>query len=116
MNEDDARRTADANDICGSAAPLTGAELGFLCELTGTSFADVAAFLPTNRSNVTYWIRGGRELPRLESYRVKKWFWRKLFPARTHALLRILSVDALFDDTLVLARMRDVGRGKSVVP
>ena len=70
---------AIANEICGSPEKLTIDELEFLCDITLTSFTDVADYLDVHRSTLTKWRKAG-EVPRLlASLLLKKWFWFKLF-------------------------------------
>jgi len=70
---------AIANEICGSPENLTIDELEFLCDITLTSFTDIADYLGIHKSTLTRWRKVG-EVPRLPiSLLLKKWFWFKLF-------------------------------------
>ena len=70
---------AIANEICGSSDNLSMEELEFLCDITRTSFTDVADYLGVHRSTLTKWRKTG-EVPRtIISLVLKKWFWFKLF-------------------------------------
>lgn len=68
-----------ANEICGSTEALTVAELEFLCDLTLTSWAQVAEFLGVHRSTLSKWRHTGVVPRAVISLALKKWFWFKLF-------------------------------------
>ena len=70
---------AIANEICGGEASLTMAELEFLCDVTATSFSDVANALQIHRSTVTRWRKTGEVPKSVMSLVLKKWFWNLLF-------------------------------------
>lgn len=70
---------AIANEICGSPEGLTLSELEFLCDLTLTSWAEVAQFLGLHRSTLSKWRRLGVVPRSVISLVLKKWFWFKLF-------------------------------------
>jgi len=70
---------AIANEICGSTEALTVAELEFLCDLTLTSWAQVAEFLGVHRSTLSKWRQTGVVPRAVISLALKKWFWFKLF-------------------------------------
>ena len=50
---------AIANEICGNNTSLSMAELEFLCDVTDTTFSDVADWLQIHRSTVTRWRKYG---------------------------------------------------------
>ncbi len=68
-----------ANSICGSATPLSQADLEFLCDVTSTTFAEVAEKLGVERSTISKWRSRGRPVPLLFSLYLKKVFWFQLF-------------------------------------
>ena len=70
---------AIANAICGNARALSAAELELLCDLTETTFSDVANHLELDRSTVSRWRSRRGPVPRAHSLLLKKWFWFKLF-------------------------------------
>ena len=70
---------AIANEICGDETNLTVAELEFLCDVTGTSFSDVAAALKIHRSTVARWRGSGVVPGSVMGLALKKWFWYRLF-------------------------------------
>jgi len=70
---------AIANEICGDETSLTMAELEFLCDVTDTSFSDVANALKIHRSTVTRWRKAGEVPKTVMSLVLKKWFWYRLF-------------------------------------
>jgi hypothetical protein len=70
---------AIANEICGNTEALTVAELEFLCDLTLTSWAQVAEFLGVHRSTLSKWRQTGVVPRAVISLALKKWFWFKLF-------------------------------------
>lgn len=72
---------AIANEICGRDASLTMAELEFLCDVTETTFVDVASALKIHRSTVTRWKKTGEVPKSVMSLVLKKWFWNLLFGA-----------------------------------
>lgn len=55
---------AIANEICGSPDTLSIDELEFLCDVTDTSFAEVADYLGIHKSTVTRWRKAG-EVPKV---------------------------------------------------
>jgi len=73
---------AISNSICGKVRALTVAELEFLCDVTETTFSDVAHHLKLDRSAVSRWKSRGGFVPRAHSLLLKKWFWFKLFGAQ----------------------------------
>lgn len=70
---------AIANEICGDQATLTMPELEFLCDVTETTFSDVASALKIHRSTVTRWRKAGEVPKSVMSLVLKKWFWNLLF-------------------------------------
>ena len=78
-DEIDRIHRAIANEICGSPDPLSMDELEFLCDITATSFAEVANYLGIHRSTVTRWRKAGEVPKSVMSVVLKKWFWFKLF-------------------------------------
>lgn len=95
-----------ANEICGSAEPLTASQLVFLCQVTTTKSSEVAAHLDVNRSNVSVWSNNGRPIPRHESTAMKKWFWHKLFGKDLGEAFGPVPTEALFDDRILLKFLR----------
>jgi len=72
---------AIANAICGTAEVLTMDELEFLCDVTSTTFTQVAGYLDLNKSTITTWRRKGVVPSRLTSNALKRWFWFRMFGA-----------------------------------
>jgi len=70
---------AIANEICGGGASLKMDELEFLCDVTESSFSDVANALQIHRSTVTRWRTSGEVPKSVVSSALKKWFWNLLF-------------------------------------
>ena len=67
-----------ANEICGSPESLSKVELEFLCDVSGTLFTEVAAYLGVHKSTLTKWRK--TEVPKNAlNLLLKKWFWFKLF-------------------------------------
>lgn len=79
--EDEIRRVhlGIANEICGSEGILSMAELEFLCDVTDTTFVDVASALQIHRSTVTRWRKHGEVSTIVVSMALKRWFWKLLF-------------------------------------
>ena len=95
---------AIANEICGGEATLTMAELEFLCDVTETTFSDVARALKIHRSTVTRWRKAG-EVPRsVMSLVLKKWFWNLLFGKSLEN--EAVPLDCAVDDTKFLSFVR----------
>lgn len=84
-----------ANAICAGHEVLSIEELDFLCDVTTTTYAEVAAFLDLNKSTISTWRRKGAVPTRLTSNALKKWFWFRLFG------------DALSDERLPLSNFQD---------
>ncbi len=100
---------AIANEIIGSPKPLSPDELDFLRDITATKYSDIAKVLGTARSNISLWREPGKEVPRLHSLAIKRWFWVKIFASELESLgmLEIIfSVQAMSDDASLLAAMR----------
>jgi len=72
---------AIANALCGTPETLTIDELEFLCDVTSTTFTQVAAFLAINNSTITTWRRKGAVPSLLTSGALKRWFWFRMFGA-----------------------------------
>jgi predicted DNA-binding protein (UPF0251 family) len=70
---------AIANEICGDDSSLTMDELEFLCDVTDTSFVEVADALSIHKSTVTRWRKTGEVPKSVMSLVLKKWFWNRLF-------------------------------------
>ena len=68
-----------ANAVCGAGDVLTIEELEFLCDVTDTSFTDVAVFLDLNKSTITMWRKKGQVPSRMASNTLKRWFWFQIF-------------------------------------
>lgn len=96
-----------ANAICGTAEPLTTAELDFLCDLTSTPYAEVALHLDITRATVSIWMKKARPLSRTFSVSLKKWFWQKLFAKNLSGPV-LFEVGEAFDDARLLAHLQQV--------
>lgn len=70
---------AIANEICGNKEGLTKEELEFLCDITQTSFSEIADYLGIHRSTPTKWRTTGQIPKNVMGLVLKKWFWFKLF-------------------------------------
>jgi len=70
---------AVANAICGGSDTLSFDELEFLCDVTSTTFSQVAEFLDINKSTVTTWRKKGAVPSRITSNALKRWFWFRIF-------------------------------------
>ncbi len=70
---------AIANEICGNKEGLTKEELEFLCDITQTSFSEIADYLGIHRSTLTKWRTTGKVPKNVMGLVLKKWFWFKLF-------------------------------------
>ena len=70
---------AIANEICGNKEGLTKEELEFLCDITQTSFSEIADYLGIHRSTLTKWRTTGQIPKNVMGLVLKKWFWFKLF-------------------------------------
>lgn len=70
---------AVANAICGARGVLSFEELDFLCDVTATTYSQVADHLDLNKSTVTTWRRRGSVPSRVTSNALKRWFWFRLF-------------------------------------
>ncbi|MFH1469409.1 MAG: hypothetical protein ABIO70_33800 [Pseudomonadota bacterium] len=86
---------AVANEVCGSAAPMTPEEFEFLASATVTPYSEVARVIGISPSTLSKWLERGGEMPRLRSTFLKRWFWFRFFG------------DELSDTPVVLARFRD---------
>lgn len=86
---------AVANAICGSGEVLSFEELEFLCDVTATTFTEVAAYLDLNKSTITTWRRKGVVPTRVASNTLKRWFWFRLFG------------EQLASETLPISRFQD---------
>lgn len=73
---------AIANTICGTSRCLSADELELLCDVTETSYSDVARYLELDRSAISRWRSRAGSVPRAHSLLLKKWFWFKLFGAQ----------------------------------
>ncbi|MDA0746933.1 MAG: hypothetical protein O2954_10465 [bacterium] len=73
---------AIANELCGTPNNLSGEEMEFLCDVTGTSFSDIADYLGIHRSTLTKWRKAGETPKNVMSLVLKKWFWLRLFGAK----------------------------------
>jgi len=69
---------AVANAICANDAPLTCAELDFLCELTSITNREIATILKCTPTNVSKW-RKRLYVPELESLVLKEVLWEGIF-------------------------------------
>ena len=123
ISEDEIERIhrAIANEVCGDPGNLTMPELEFLCDVTDTSFADVAGVLRIHRSTVTRWRQGGEVPGSVMSLVLKKWFWFQLFgsslgkepvpvdcavdEAKLLSFLKRETIDRELADPIALARM-----------
>ena len=95
---------AIANEICGDDACLTMDELEFLCDVTETSFSDVADALHIHRSTVTRWRKAGEVPKSVVSYALKKWFWNLLFGKSIGS--KSVPLDCAVDETKFLTFLK----------
>lgn len=70
---------AIANEICGDENGLSKDELEFLCDMTQTSFSEIADYLGVHPSTLTKWRTAGKIPKNIMGLALKKWFWFKLF-------------------------------------
>ena len=70
---------AVANAICGAPDIMGFPEFEFLCDITLTTFTQVAEFLDIDKSTVTTWRKKGLVPSRITSNALKRWFWFRLF-------------------------------------
>ena len=70
---------AIANEICGDENGLSKDELEFLCDMTQTSFSEIADYLGIHQSTLTQWRTAGQIPKNVMGLVLKKWFWFKLF-------------------------------------
>ena len=70
---------AIANEICGDENGLSKDELEFLCDMTQTSFSEIADYLGIHQSTLTQWRTAGKIPKNVMGLVLKKWFWFKLF-------------------------------------
>lgn len=70
---------AIANEICGDENGLSKDELEFLCDVTQTSFSEIADYLGIRQSTLTKWRTAGKIPKNVMGLVLKKWFWFKLF-------------------------------------
>lgn len=93
-----------ANEICCSYQELTGDELDFLCDLTTTKYTEAAAKVGLTKSVVSKWVAKGKEkIPLASSLILKKWFWEKVFHAKS---LKSVSPNLIFDDKMLFDYLR----------
>jgi hypothetical protein len=71
-------RLAVANCICNEDSELRQAEFELLCELTRSSYKEVATYLRKDKSTVSRWANKA-QIDYAESRLLKDYFWNKLF-------------------------------------
>ncbi len=71
-------RLAVANCICNEDSELRQAEFEMLCELTRSSYKEVATYLRKDKSTVSRWANKSH-IDYAESRLLKDYFWNKLF-------------------------------------
>jgi hypothetical protein len=64
-----------ANAICGSPGQLSQDDLEFLCDVSDTTFAQVANQLRVDKSTISKWRSRGADVPLIYSLYLKKFFW-----------------------------------------
>ena len=104
-----------ANEICGVPAPLSPEELEFLCDITCTSFVDVARFLEVSKGSVTFWKKPGKIVPLNVSLRLKRWFWHKVFGLFHELRKSGITMEAISDDRLLLPLLHDLALKHNLV-
>jgi|GEM_PF-4285122 hypothetical protein len=67
-----------ANWICHEDCEMRAAEFEFLCELSQTSYKEIATYLHKDKSTVSRWANK-QHIDYAESRLLKDFFWRKLF-------------------------------------
>jgi len=92
---------AIANEICGSSERLTVDELDFLCDVTATTYSELAQVLELNKSTLSRWKRPGSVPSTSTSHGIKRWFWMKLFGLELAAVQ--IPIAVLENDAGVLA-------------
>lgn len=81
-----------ANAICGSPGQLSQDDLEFLCDVSDTTFAEVANQLRVDKSTISKWRSRGADVPLIYSLYLKKFFWFLLFGQELATLTVALSV------------------------
>ncbi len=71
-------RLAVANCICNEDSELRRAEFELLCDLTRSSYKEVATYLRKDKSTVSRWANK-THIDYAESRLLKDYFWNKLF-------------------------------------
>lgn len=95
QDEIDRIHKAIANQICGSSEVLSFVELEFLCDVSETSFYEVAKHIGMHKSTPSKWRKIGTVPNHITSIFLKRWFWFKLFG------------QVLSDETIKLKDLRD---------
>ena len=70
---------AIVNEVCGNEDLLSVAELDFLCDVTSTTYSELAIELELHKSALSRWHREGTIPHRLYSTAIKRFFWFKVF-------------------------------------
>ncbi len=68
-----------ANEICRNTNSMTASELEFFCEITSTTYVEVARFLHVSKATVSQWVRKKSTLSFAGSVLLKELFWDKVF-------------------------------------
>ncbi|MBI2876770.1 MAG: hypothetical protein HYY20_07805 [Candidatus Tectomicrobia bacterium] len=105
QDEIDRIHRAIANEICGSPDSLTSDELEFLCDVTLTSFTEVAESLDVHKSTLTKWRKSLAHLLPWTSLLLKKRFWFKIFGDQLRN--QIVRFEQVEDDATFLAFARN---------
>ena len=98
---------AIVNEICGAEELLSIEELDFLCDVTVTTYTEIALELNLHRSALTRWRKSGSIPHRLYSSSLKRFFWFKAFGGDLVLSDTSLSLSALKNDGTVLKFMHD---------
>lgn len=104
---------AIANEVCGSAAPLTAEEIEFLCDVSGASYAEVAAAVGVHRSALTRWRASTSPVRQLASRAIKRWFWFRLFGQRLGPCS--ITLESARDDEALMRAAHDHAVAEAVV-
>lgn len=96
---------AIANEICGTAEPLTSDELEFLCDVAVATYAQVATAVGVHRSALTRWRTSASPVRLQTSLALKKWFWFHLFGEVLGG--EVISLSKAGDDATLLRAVHD---------
>ena len=94
-----------AKEICSTYTEINGDELNFLCNITGTTYTEVASKIGVTKGIVSKWVaKKDSSISLANSILIKKYFFLKIFGNDN---LKDVSIFVAYDDEKLFQYIKD---------